>query len=295
MRESLRVNREAESAIARFRAAEGLDAVDHSEDGVDLFNPEIPKAPLLPRDLARMPNAKLPVFTDPPGRSSSPGLDSGRTHSSQTSDPITVNEKLESMSPADALLDPDAFPAAADAQSVRPGAIGVVRGSSAPGRSVPPPSRSSFPPHERAQAPARSGRPRWLVVAVAALLVFAGLRAWFAFSTHRRLQAWQSEGIDPGDYADASAWLDAADHTLPGLSKQAALALLGRLRQAGARDIYVIRVRMMAGGHLAGGLLVELPEDAPARRNLLEQTAQVRPGATPEADHGQHFAVASFP
>jgi hypothetical protein len=79
------------------------------------------------------------------------------------------------------------------------------------------------------------------------------------------------------------------------MSKDAALALLGRMRQAGARDIYVIRVRMIAGGHLAGGLLVELPEDATARHTLLEQTARLLPGATAEADHGQRFSVASFP
>jgi hypothetical protein len=294
LRESVRVNREADHAIARFRAAEGLDSVEHSEDGVDLFNPAIPKAPLVPHDLARMPNAALPVFTDPPGRSSSPSLDSGLTPASRTSDARSANTQLQPVSSADALLDPEAFPASADAQSVRPGAIGVVRGnSSAPGRPSAA-SHSSVPSDARARPLARTHR-RWVIVTLFAVLVFAGLRAWTAFATHRRLESWQREGIDPGDYADASAWLGATDHSLPGMSKDAGLALLGRMRQAGARDIYVIRVRMIAGGHLAGGLLVELPDDAAARHTLLEQTARLLPGATAETDHGQRFAVASFP
>ncbi len=66
--ESIRVERETNRAVARFRAIEGLDPpLSHpSHAGFDLYNPTIPKAPLIPKDLARMPNPALPAPSIPP-------------------------------------------------------------------------------------------------------------------------------------------------------------------------------------------------------------------------------------
>jgi hypothetical protein len=90
--ESIRVQRETARAIKRFRAAEGLDAesldaVDPENPSLDLWNPEIPKAPLVPRDLAKLRNAAR-RFSDPP---------SGHGHDDGDGD---TQEDLELAAPA---------------------------------------------------------------------------------------------------------------------------------------------------------------------------------------------------
>jgi hypothetical protein len=52
-------------AVARLRFAESLEPF-YSMPPIDLINPKIPKAPALPHDLSRMPNAQLPIWSDPP-------------------------------------------------------------------------------------------------------------------------------------------------------------------------------------------------------------------------------------
>jgi hypothetical protein len=63
--ESLRVDRAAEEAIARFRAAEGLDSLP-ANGGLDPYYPKIPKAPPIPADLERIRNAPPPQLSEPP-------------------------------------------------------------------------------------------------------------------------------------------------------------------------------------------------------------------------------------
>jgi hypothetical protein len=55
----------------RAPADDGHDQ-DHDHGREDPLNPAIPRAPLLPRDLARMPNAALPKWSNPP-EDKSPG------------------------------------------------------------------------------------------------------------------------------------------------------------------------------------------------------------------------------
>lgn len=81
MRESERVQRATDRAVKRFRSSEGLD--DPSVDGgIDPWNPAIPKAPRVPRDLGRIKNAAPPALAESfdPGASDARELAPARVH-----------------------------------------------------------------------------------------------------------------------------------------------------------------------------------------------------------------------
>lgn len=147
--------------------ADGIDEVEHSADGIDLFNPDIPKAPALPRDLARMPNAQLPQFTDPPGRIVSvPG----------PSDPAAAARPH-----ANAQLPPAGGPAATRVEPAPPADNAPSTPSSEPIQTViaSEQSRLSLDRTEPAAAVPQEGPNRyglWLLLASLALLAFAGMR-----------------------------------------------------------------------------------------------------------------------
>jgi hypothetical protein len=159
--ESMRVQRATERAIKRFRAAEGLDEHDDGP-GVDLRNPAIPKAPPLPRDLSRMPNAATPRWSDPPSWSEPPGDQNGSL--------APVREHVDAQPPPP----PSGTPPASGPQlrnqvhaSMRPHSVGLAHGARAsvrPGLSAPIP---------QVTATRRLARGRWAVLLLS--LLAAGL------------------------------------------------------------------------------------------------------------------------
>ncbi|MFI5308054.1 MAG: hypothetical protein ACHQ53_11910 [Polyangiales bacterium] len=63
-RQTLESERAAAEMVARFRAAEGLDVEEPPT--AEALNPLIPRAPALPHDLSRMPNASTGLLSGPP-------------------------------------------------------------------------------------------------------------------------------------------------------------------------------------------------------------------------------------
>jgi hypothetical protein len=315
-RESQRVQHETERAIKRFRAAEGLDPEPEDPD-IDLFNPDIPKAPALPHDLARMPNSALPRFSDRPGWMLTDPLADGDE---------TTRAHNDAQNPPPASLAPQAVAIGGAAPALRGGAAAISGFAPAlrSNASVPPhrdsalesvPARAVGLAH-KATASIRPGlsslrdipntqrtrvrvRLRVLLPVFAVAVVVAGaVLYWTGFfdrGVRRHEQAWRAQGIDAGEAADARRWLEAPDHEVRAMGKLELRDLVERLTRTGARGVYVIQLEPTAAGQRAGALLVELPEGDDARRTLFAQLAKV-PGQKPgtQADHGQPYQTLSL-
>ena len=292
-RESQRVQHETERAIKRFRAAEGLDQPEAEAIDLDLFNPAIPKAPPLPHDLARMPNATLPRFSDRPQWMVTNSLED-----EAQAVPLHVDaQRPPPISPhAAPPLTASSTPPRRDSglESVPPRAVGLAHNATAsirPGLS----SLRDIPqiPREvrvrlRALWPAFAAT---IVVAIA-FLYWNGV---FDSRLRRHERAWRAQGIDAGQAADALAWIEVPSHELRTMGKLVMRELIERLMRAGAQGVYVIQLEPTPTGQRAGGLLVELPENPDARRTLFWHLASV-PGQPPatRADHGQAYQTLSL-
>jgi hypothetical protein len=292
-RESARVQRETERAIKRFRAAEGLDP--EPDANIDLFNPDIPKAPLVPHDLARMPNAALPRFSDRPGWMLTDPLADGAADDAREHADAQNPPPISPTPPAPAPIEPSMPPHRDGAsQSVAPRAVGLAHKATA---SIRPGVTSLNIPKQAPREPRVRLRALWPVIA-SALVVGAAALYWSGAldrGVRRHERAWRAQGIDAGEAADALPWIDAPEHEVRALGKLELHQLIDRVTRAGAKGVYVIQLEPTARGQRAGGLLVELPEAPDARRTVFWQLAKL-PGQQPgtQADHGQPYHTLSL-
>jgi hypothetical protein len=291
LRESVRVSRAADSAIARFREAEGLEPLS-SELGFDPYNPAIPKAPALPRDLARMPNAKLERPSDRPEW--------------MVSDPLSLTPDAASGTPP-ALQRHDAQPPPRGRPSrdsgMRPRrstpdgkvAVGVAheaRASVRPGMSGHAPARTAtFVPWRRRVLRA------W--PALIGALMLAGVGAWQAGWTKtdadRRREVWQHEGTRAAEHEDIRTFLARPSNLVQGIDETSLRDLVDKLERAGATKVYAIEIERTGETRRAGALLVELPRDPAARRTLRFHAAEAQGGSdAPAVDNGERHMVIAF-
>lgn len=290
-RESQRVQRETERAIKRFRAAEGLDPEPNPD--IDLINPDIPKAPLIPHDLARMPNAALPRFSDRPGWMVTDPLADGGQDAREHADAQNPPPVSAAPSPAPAVR--SSVPPHRDhaLESVAPRAVGLAHKAQASIR----PGVTSLNIPKVSREPRVRLRALWPVFAAAFVVGGATLHwsGWLDRGVRRHERAWHAQGIDAGESAEALGWLEAPNHEVRTLGKLELRDLIERLLRAGAKGVYVIELEPTAQGQRAGGLLVELPDDADARRTVFWHLAKV-PGQKPgtQADHGQPYHTLSL-
>jgi hypothetical protein len=290
LRESLRLERAADDAIARFRSEEGLDGEERAPDSLEELYPAIPRAPALPRDLGRMPNAAAPRRSDPPGW----------TMPLAQMDDGPGNESVPARAHVDAQRPPpQAPPGPARAAAVRtspsprpssqPPQVGLAHAATASVR----PGLSSVRP----VAPAKS-RSRWTwTVAPLVALTLLWMTGVLDTDQGRRIRALRREGVEPGTTAEAGSWLELASHEVDGIDKRAARELLARAMRAGARGVYAVRIHDGSGGaERAGGLVIELPDESVARRTIFWHVQRaLGPEHSLLSDHGQRFCLLVFP
>jgi hypothetical protein len=285
LRESVRVERETARAIRQFRASEGL-----SEDPpINLLNPAIPRAPALPRDLHKMPNAAAPSPGDAPAWVLEDPMAHGEAMLSSVPAPLEAQRPPPRSVHGEAPLSSLPPPRHSFIDSIR-GELesGPTRSAELTGRPAP-----SGPPLRRPHGLTRLRHSR---LALSGLLVAVTLLAlWtagvFPSEDRARVEAWRAAGIHPGEYAPAGLWLALADNRVEGLSQSEARALLERLARAGAKNAYVVQIERS----IARGLLIELPRDPEARRTVFWHAATQKGGGSMlHMDTGQRFHVLEF-
>jgi len=291
LRESLRVSRAADSAIARFREAEGLEPLD-SELGFDPYNPAIPRAPAIPHDLARMPNANMQRASDRPEW--------------MVADPLSLTPDARSGTPP-ALQHFDAQPPPRGRPSrdsgMRPrrntpqpnvavGMAHAARASVRPGMSGHAPDKPVAP----VPWPRRLARAWPLVLLVVVLAGAAVWQAgWLETDAHKRLEAWRAEGILGHEHEEARAFLARPGHVVRGIGDAALRALLDKLDRAGVPSIYAIDITEVGAERQAAALLVTLPSASAARQTVRFYAAEAQGlGSVPVVDRHEHFLVIAF-
>jgi hypothetical protein len=310
LHESLQVERETVRAIRRFRAAEGLEPDDDHPLPLDLdpTNPDIPRAPKVPHDLDKMPNAKLPrvsdrpewMLTDPLAQGEGSGADGARTSrphaDARLPPPPSTAPRARAAGGSGAPSGTQPTPEARGRkESVRPSAVGLAHAATAsvrPGIGL----LSWWQRLDNDTLRRKRLREYWPAAVAVALVGAAAL--WFsgALETEagRRERAWRAQGIDPGDYADAAVWLDAPDHELGGLAKADSRELVEGLNRAGARSVYAVWIRKQGQGARAAGLVIELPPQAAERRTILWHVARARGRSELEPDDGGRYYLLTF-
>lgn len=293
LRESLKVSRAADSAIARFREAEGLEPLA-SELGFDPYNPSIPRAPAIPHDLARMPNAALQRPSDRPDW--------------MVADPLSLTPDASSGAP------PALQPPHVDAQRPprgRPSRDSGMR----PRRNTPEPNsavgmahaaRASVRPGMSAHTPTTPAvRLSWrrrivrlwpLALGVLALAAAAAWQAgWLRSDADGRRETWRSEGIVANDHEEVRAFLAKPGHAVRGIGDDALRALLDKLERAGVPSIYAIDITAVGAARHASALLITLPADSAARQTVRFYVAEAQGrGSAPTLDRGGHYQVIAF-
>jgi hypothetical protein len=290
LRESLRMSRAADSAIARFREQEGLEPLD--ELGFDPYNPAIPKAPPLPSDLSRMPNATLQRPSDRPEW--------------MVADPLSLTPDAQSGVPAalerhDAQPPPRGRPSrdsgmrprrATPDHAVSVGMAHAARASVRPGMSAPPPANKRADTR-RSRRILRS----WPILLGALLLAGAGV--WrtgvLQNDSDRRRESWRAEGIVAGEHQEMRVFLAKPGRVVQGVDDATLRELLDKLERAGATKLYAIDIEGSGAGQRAGAILVELPKQPDARRTVFFHAAEVQGrGNSPTVDTGARNLVIAF-
>jgi hypothetical protein len=304
MRDSVRHTSASERAIARFRATEGLENQNPASsnapasNSIDLYNPVIPKAPALPRDLPQLPNRAHSAKPEHPDWMVSDPLELTPESDGNTPSGLRTPEVETVRSSARPSSKPTARPghgsnrAPSERLSDRPRSVGLAHAATASGR----PGLSAVSLEAK---PGASLRSRWLkatavLAAVAALaVVIARWSGQLLTEDERLVRAWGQEGIAAGEHAPARAWLSGPGHHLRGLDGTAAERLLDQLERAGATRVFAIRISGSSSDHPeASAVLVELPADKVPRRTILWQLAGARgEQAAPLSDEGQRFEL----
>jgi hypothetical protein len=307
--ESARIERETARAIARFRANEGLDPSAPGVE-VDPVNPQIPKAPLVPRDLHRMPNARLPQFSDRPDWMLDDPLGGPGSEPPEEEIPHFDADPPPRPSAAPAANAPLAAPAkgtrssppAADGESAPASraAIGLAHSATAsvrPGLGSLSSWRPGAEPRAAAAPPRRRSVGRWLAAGVGVIVAVAAAAGFMLLDRDRKrlADAWRAEGVDPGEFMPA-AWLEEPGHELRGASRAQLSELLTNLTREGAPAVYAVRIQETETGQRADALLIELPPSREARQMILWHAAKsvgLSPPLIP--DRGQRIHVLEFP
>lgn len=300
MRDSVRHTSASERAIARFRATEGLENPASSNapaSSIDLYNPVIPKAPALPRDLPQLPNRARSAQPEHPEWMVSdpleltPERDSDIPTSLRPPDVRTARASTRPSSKPTTRPGPSSDRASSERLSDRPRSVGLAHAATASGR----PGLSAV---SLGAKPGASLRRRWLmrtaVLAVVAALaaVIARLSGHLLTEDERHVRAWRQEGIEAGEHAPVRAWLNGPGHHLRGLDGAATERLLDQLERAGATRVFAIRISGPSDRPEAGAVLVEMPADKVARRTILWHLAGARGERdAPLSDEGQHFEL----
>jgi hypothetical protein len=181
---SLEVDRAAADAIERFRLSEGISPSMDPVAEANAANPLIPRAPPIPHDLDRMPNAILPRWSARPADTASPySAAPPRDHSNADLPPAFGIKFLSDPPAAPARAEPEAPPSgeAHDATSTTAEHADLAHpGSTAPGTARRSPSAA---PRNRTSAAPRTGAPatdaRRLALAGVALVALVAL-LWLA-------------------------------------------------------------------------------------------------------------------
>jgi hypothetical protein len=290
----------SERAIARFRAAEGLEnpASSNAPPGsIDLYNPVIPKAPALPRDLKQMPNGPRSlkpeqrppewVVSDPLALTPERDGDTPSSLRSFESEALRTTKRSSSKPTSRAPSDRPSSERLSD----RPRSVGIAHAATASVR----PGLSAV---GREDQPRANPSKRRLKLGVA--LAFGGALAvivlrWNGYlltEDERYVRAWRREGIEAGEHASIRPWLSGAGHRLRGLDEVAADRLLDQLERAGATRVFAARINGPADHQEAAAVVVELPADKVSRRTILWHIAGAR--GEPDAalsDDGQRFEL----
>jgi hypothetical protein len=290
--ESLEVERETQRAIKRFRAAEGLDRGDVLPIDRDPHNPDIPRPPAVPRDLAKMPNAKLPRRSDRPGwmLTDPLGQEMGSAQESKRSPRPHADAKLPPP-PASGQKGVSGAARARGAESMRPSAVGLAHAATASVR----PGIGMFTWWERATSGAEHRRLRGLWVTALVLAIAACAYLWSTgaldSASARRERVLRGQGIEAGELAPAASWLESPDHSIYGIESPAARELVERLTRAGALSVHAAQIEAGGSGKRAHGLLIELPDVPAERRTILWHAARTRgPEArVPDEDGRYHL------
>lgn len=111
---------------------------------------------------------------------------------------------------------------------------------------------------------------------------------WLQTEPSVREAQWHAEGIDCGDYDDATHYLTQAGDQLEGVATPRLQTMLDTLQRAGAPQVWVIGITKVAGHRSASTLLIQLPQGAQQRQTLFFQDL---PTLTrrPPPDTGQRY------
>lgn len=161
-------------------------------------------------------------------------------------------------------------------------------GSSLTARDDRMPPRSVLPWHA-------SGANRLLVLG---LLVGVGYQAyvlgWFRSATEERRDAFARAGITTGRFEEARAYLSRPSNRFAGLTRAQLDTLVAGVERAGASHLWVVDIATDADVSSARSLVIELPDDATARRTIFWRHArEATHGAVPE-DTGQRYLRLDF-
>ncbi|MEY4582496.1 MAG: hypothetical protein RL701_7199 [Pseudomonadota bacterium] len=131
-----------------------------------------------------------------------------------------------------------------------------------------------------------------LIIAGMAVALSTGV---FETDVNRTARAFQQAGIDPGTYESAERYLAQPANRFQPLQGEQLQALVDRLSQAGAREIWVADIQHADGQRTSHTLLLDLPADPHARRSLFEELASAaQAGKLKTPDIGQRFLRVDF-
>jgi hypothetical protein len=278
--------------------------------------PQIPKAPRVPADLHHIRARKGPDSLAPNWRSSTrdggrdrnaavsfasasaePGIWSADPRALQlSSDPMTAlhDDVVTGTHEREILENQEA--AVKRAQLALQDRM-TPRAPSSPTPLSPSPFAASERTHQKESTP-------WYATATHQLLLAAVIIAGMgiALSTgvfdtdvNPTQRAFEQAGIQAGVYEPAERYLSQPESRFQSLPADQLQALVTRLSQAGAREIWVADIRQQNGQRTSRTLLLDLPQEPAARRTLFEELAGAqRAGQRSVVDSGQRFLRVDF-
>ncbi|MET0388180.1 MAG: hypothetical protein ABW321_19565 [Polyangiales bacterium] len=281
--------------------------------------PSIPKAPRIPADLHHIRARKGPDSMAPNWRatdstrglsasplgalSADPGMWSAEPRVLQvSSDPVTELRAREAREPGDADGDgddePHGLPRSTDPDN------DLLAQPSSPYRPLSPTPFAAASQPSRTQGDedtpwyATTTHQLILAVAIIAGMGVALTTGVFETDVNRTSRDFAQAGIDPGTYEPAERYLSHPNSQFRTLPLAQLQTLIGRLSHAGAREIWVADIQQQEGARSASTLLVDLPQEAKARRAVFDELASAEPaGAQPPRpleDTGQRFLRLEF-
>jgi hypothetical protein len=289
--------------------------------------PTIPKAPRIPADLHAIRQRKGPDSMAPNWRNASdPNGKRGQSMRLDNSVPLTnsmdgggfwsPDSPQVSSDPLGQLESPFNHPDPADADEHEPetesGAEQKRVDTAAldgdllsPSPLSPSPFAPSQPqPRSQSHSHAPSEAGPWYMNATHQLLlacliiggmVLAMSSGVFETDAARRTRAFQSSGIDAGEFEPAASYVGKPGNEFDGLPSEQLSGLLEALTRAGSPGVWIANITRRGAQRAAHTLVVELPSDPLARRAILLEplkSGALRDGLP--ADTGQRYARLVF-